>query len=142
MIVRELNALIRDANYLLVLTPIVNYAYLYTLLNSSRLLILTIFACIVCAFFLNFTRGYPETDESDSDSVPRYAAGIYILILITWVMIWAYSTFRMYEFIGGSDLAATALFFGSIAWATMLTTHFLLGWWIDGYSNPMYDIGE
>lgn len=137
MIVRELNALIREANYLLVFVPVINYVYLSTLASSEVVLVLAAVSCAVSAFVLNFTRGYPEEDdESSSDDLPSIANGLYILSLGIWVVLWGYSIFRLCGFIG--DLGPNVLFFGSIAWAAMLTTHILLDR-IEEYENPMYD---
>lgn len=144
MIVRELNALISEANYLLVLTPIVIYVYLYSLVDSLLILSLAILACLICAFFLNFTRGHPEIDDEDSDSeeVSNYATGAFILSLVSWAILWGYSVYRIFEYIGSSDMSANVLFFGSIAWAAMLVTHFGLDYWLNDYTNEMYEFVE
>jgi len=137
MIVRELNALIREANYLLVFIPVVNYVYLSTLESSKGILILAAVSCVVSAFVLNFTRGHPEEDdESSSEDLPTIVNRAYILSLGAWLILWGYSVIRFYEFIG--SLAPNVLFFGSIAWAAMLLTHIALDR-MDAYENPMYD---
>lgn len=137
MIVRELNALIREANYLLVFVPVINYVYFSTLNLSGFVLVLAAVSCAVSAFILNFTRGYPEEDdESSSDDFPTIANRLYILSLGIWVVLWGYSIFRLYAFIGG--LGPNVLFFGSLAWAALLITHILLDR-IEEYDNKMYD---
>lgn len=137
MIVRELNALIREANYLLVFVPVINYVYLSTLESSEDILILSAVSCVICAFVLNFTRGYPEeNDESSSDDLPTVVSWIYILSLGVWAVLWGYSVFQLYEFKG--TLGPNVLFFGSLAWAAMLLTHIVLDR-MNAYENPMYD---
>lgn len=137
MIVRELNALIREANYLLVFVPLINYVYLSTLGSSEEVLILAAGSCVVSAFVLNFTRGYPEEDdEPSSDDLPKVASKIYLLSLGIWVVLWGYSIFLLYKFIG--SLGPNVLFFSSLAWAALLLTHIALDR-MDAYENHMYD---
>lgn len=137
MIVRELNTLIREANYLLVFVPLINYVYLSTLESSEEILILAAGSCLVSAFVLNFTRGYPEEDdEAGSDDLPTVVSGFYILSLAIWVVLWGYSIFQLYESIG--NRGPNVLFFGSLAWAAMLLTHMALDR-MEAYENPMYD---
>lgn len=137
MIVRELNVLIREANYLVVFVPLVNYVYLSTLESSEEILILAAGSCVVSAFVFNFTGGYPEEyDESSSDDLPTVVIWIYILSLVVWMLLWGYSIFQLYEFIG--NLGPNVLFFGSLAWAALLLTHIMLDR-MDAYENPIYD---
>lgn len=138
MIVRELNSLIREANYLFVLLPVVNFVYIYSIAPTGQLLLVTIFSCLISAFFFNFTKGYPE--ESSESAVPDLAGYAYIVSVISWTLLWGYSLFLLFGYIGDSDLLSNVLFIGSVAWAAMLITHYLLSYWIDGYDNDIYDI--
>ena len=138
MIVRELNSLIREANYLFVLLPVVNFVYIYSIAPTRQLLLVTIFSCLISAFFFNFTKGYPE--ESGESAIPDVAGYAYILSVIFWALLWAYSLFLLFGYVGFSDLLSNVLFIGSVAWAAMLITHYLLSYWVDSYDNDIYDI--
>lgn len=136
MIVRELNTLMREANYLLIFIPVINYVYISTLQSSQLILVLSTVSCVISGFVLNFTIGYPEPNNgSNSSGVPQIANVIYVLSLAVWVVLWGYSVFLMYDFIG--KIIPSVLFFASIAWSTMLLTHILLDI-IEEYDNDMY----
>jgi len=140
---RELNVLIRDANYLLVFLPIANFAYVY--LNNSAIMImgLVIISSFVSAFSLNFTLGIP--DPKDSPTTHGLSGGATILYfgsLIAWVALLAYSIYRLKNYIGQSNSYANILFIISIGWIILLGTHYLLDWWIDDYSNPIFEFTD
>lgn len=137
MIIRELNTLIREANYLLVFVPVINYVYLSSLKPSKKIFVLAGMSCVISAFVLNFTRGYPdEGDEPSSDSLPTIANVIYILSLGVWMILWIYSVLRLHGSLG--NFGPNVLFFGSLAWGAMLSIHIGLDR-MDAYDNPMYD---
>ena len=93
---------------------------------------------------MNFTNGAPDetADDSNFDDVPQFTIWMYFISIILWVAAWGYSGYRMYAYIGTGDLTANILFIGSIAMATMLGTHYLLDYWIEDYSNTMYDLSD
>lgn len=140
---RELNLLVRDANYLLVLLPIANFSFVYTENGSIFTLILTLISCLACAVFLNLTLGIPDpSDDSDSEKLSRPVTVLYFSSIIAWTGLWSYSIYKLYTYSGGSNTYADILLILSLGWAILLLTHFGLGWKIDNYSNDMFEFSD
>ena len=140
---RQLNILIRDANYLLVLLPIANFTFIYSKTSSDITLGLILASVIACATFLNMTIGIPDPDEDSTiNSLPGRTALLYFSSIAGWIGLWAYSTYNIYEYSGQSDQYADLLFILSVAWAIFLGIHYFLDWRIEGYSNPIFGFDD
>ena len=138
MAARELNVLIRDANYLFVFLPVVNLAYLYSNAPNIGYLSLSLVACVTCAFALNFTIGAPDPKD-ETGAIPESAGILFLICVLCWVCLLSYSVYQLYPHIGKNSTTGNILFFVSVSWTILLSTHFLLDWKIDDYSNSLFE---
>lgn len=140
---RQLNILIRDANYLLVLLPIANFTFIYSKTSSSSTLGWILVSTITCAIFLNMTIGVPDPDDnSTSNPLSGRTTALYFASIVGWIGLWGYSTYNIYRYSGQSSQYADILFIISIAWAIFLGIHYVLDWRIESYSNPIFGFDD
>lgn len=135
---RNLNTLFQDANYLLVFLPIANFLYVYTQTGSTQELILALFAALVCSYALNYSLGIPDPKEYDYDIDTGVFGPIYLISILLLSVVWGYSAYQIYKYIGVGMTYVNIFFILSVGWPFLLIIHSILHIYIEDYSNPLF----